>query len=276
MAETGQELPEGVPVRGAEASLNAWARPMEEGLRTGQTPGAAFRANLQGRQVNSPLQGFGQLWQRTYRVRLSGVNATPAEVMATWKANFPQFQPPENHFYASAAGFKPGELVFIDSSLIEGPGVGAVTEIASGVMIIYADDVSMTVMTPEGFPVSGWNTFSVHEEDGATVAQVQGLERATDPIYEFGYRFLGGEQKQDATWIHVLRALAAHYGVNAHVQAHKTCVDRKVQWAYAGNVRHNAAIRTLLFKLTAPLRWVRDRAGLGPTPDSAEETPVER
>ena len=44
----------------------------------------------------------------------------------------------------------------------------------------------LLVMTPEGFPVSGFNTFSVYEEDGDIFAQVQGLERATDPIW-FGY-----------------------------------------------------------------------------------------
>ena len=33
----------------------------------------------------NPTHGFGQLWRRTYRVRLQGVQATAAEVMAYWK-----------------------------------------------------------------------------------------------------------------------------------------------------------------------------------------------
>ncbi len=251
----GEPARSGQSEAGAARSASSWAQPVER-LQT-QGRDDAFAANLDGKQVVSPLQGFGQLWQRTYRVRLTGVSATPAEVMATWKANFPKFQPPDNRFQASRAGLKPGEIVYIDSSLMQGPGMSQITEMASGVMIIYSDDVSFTVMTPEGFPVSGWNTFSVFEDDGCVVAQVQGLERATDPIYEFGYRFLGGEQKQDMTWSHVLRALAAHHGVIADVQSWKTCVDPKVQWRNAGNVRHNAAIRTFVYRLGAPLRWLR-------------------
>lgn len=257
MAETNplpaSQAPGAAPITTDSPAEESWARPVDR-LHTEQAPDSAMAANLDGRQVVSPLQGFGQLWQRTYRVRLTSVQATPAEVMAEWKANFPRFQPPENRFYPTRRGVKPGEMVYIDSSLVETPGMSNMTEVASGVMVIYADDVSFTVMTPEGFPVSGWNTFSVYEEEGAVVAQVQGLERATDPIYEFGYRFMGGEKKQDATWTHVLRALAAHFGISADVQSYKTCVDPRLQWNKAGNVRHNAALRTLFHRITSPLR----------------------
>ncbi|MBA2627497.1 MAG: hypothetical protein H0U85_05755 [Gemmatimonadales bacterium] len=34
-------------------------------------------------------------------------------------------------------------------------------------------------------------------------------------------------------------------------------VDRRRQWAYADNVRHNAGIRGTLHTISAPLRWVR-------------------
>jgi hypothetical protein len=244
------------PVNAAREQTNGvatWAEPVER-LRAGDAPDRAAAANIEGRQVNSPLQGFGRLWQRTYRVRLTGVQATPAEVMAMWKANFPSFQPEENRFIATNQGVKPGALLYIDSNLVNSPGMDKVTSMASGVMVIYADDVSFTIMTPEGFPVSGWNTFSTYDEEGVTVAQVQGLERATDPIYEFGYRYLGGEKKQDRTWTHVLRSLAAHYGLTAEVEATKVCVDAKLQWKQAGNVWHNAAIRTFFYKLTDPVR----------------------
>jgi hypothetical protein len=250
------------PVNATREHMNgsaAWAEPVER-LRANEAPDRATAANVEGRQVNSPLQGFGRLWQRTYRVRLAGVQATPAEVMATWKANFPRFQPEENRFIPTNDGVKPGALFYIDSNLVNSPGMDKVTPMASGVMVIYADDVSFTVMTPEGFPVSGWNTFSTYEEDGVTIAQVQGLERATDPIYEFGYRYMGGEKKQDRTWTHVLRSLAAHYGVQAEVEMAKTCVDPKLQWKQAGNVWHNAAIRTFFYKLTDPVRRMVQRS----------------
>jgi hypothetical protein len=111
-------------------------------------------------------------------------------------------------------------------------------------------------MTPEGFPFSGFNTFSVYEEEGAMYAQVQGLERATDPIYEFGYRFMGGERKQDRTWIYVLKSLAARYGIDAEVEHTKSCIDPGLQWHNIGNLWKNAFIRTTLYRATSPLRWV--------------------
>lgn len=238
-----------------DASTPAPAGAADAGdLETNHAPDTAMAATLAGKHLAGPLQGFGPLWQRIYRVRLAGADQSPVEVMEIWKENFPEFQPPDNRFFPSPRGVKVGEVVYVDSNLVEGSGLRAVTEMASGVLITYVDDLSFTVMTPEGFPVSGWNTFSVFAEDGVVVAQVQGLERTADPIYEFGYRFLGGAAKQDATWVHVLRALAAHLGVTADVQIRSLCVDPTIQWRKAANVRHNAAIHTLLHRLMAPLR----------------------
>ncbi len=248
---------------------SGWARNVER-IDIVDSPAGAFAANLDDRMIMSPLQGFGQLWQRTYRVHLAGSTLSPAQVMATWKQEFPLFQPAQNRFRPTEAGVTPGAMVFIDSSLMPGPAVAAMTEVESGVLVIYADDVSFTVMTPEGFPVSGWNTFSVYEEEGTVVAQVQGLERANDPIYEFGYRFLGGEKQQDKTWTHVLRSLAAYHGVQAEVELKKQLIDPRLQWANAGNIWQNAAIRTLLFNLNAPVRWLRSRL----SPQSAGQQEV--
>lgn len=251
---TGDDRDEHTEAMDAALSAN-WARPVEQ-IETDEVPPGVITVNVEGREVVNPTHGFGQLWRRTYRVRLKGVQSTPAEVMAFWKEHFPEFQPEENRFRPTSEGVQPGEMVYIDTRLMDAPGIGNLTPMASGVMVIYADDVSFTVMTPEGFPVSGWNTFSVYEEDGDLIAQVQGLERATDPIYEFGYRFMGGEQKQDKTWKHVLHSLAAAYGLDAEVDATKTCIDPSLQWDKVSNVWNNALIRTTLYKATSPLRWL--------------------
>jgi hypothetical protein len=121
-------------------------------------------------------------------------------------------------------------------------------------MILYADDESFTVMTPEGHPESGFNTFSSYEEDGVTVAQIQSLARANDPVYEVGFRFLGGSNQQEAIWNHVLTQLANNYGISGQVETNKKCVDSKMQWSQARNVWHNAVIRTTL---NAPVRATR-------------------
>ena len=31
------------------------------------------------------LQGFGKMWQKTYRIRLEGAGVTPADVIQAWK-----------------------------------------------------------------------------------------------------------------------------------------------------------------------------------------------
>ena len=237
-----------------------WAQPVSK-LKVSAVPGGAVNLNVEGRQVVGPLQGFGKMWQKTYRVRLPGVTLSSAEVMKIWKTEFPKFQPPDSRFYPSMAGVQPGSVMFIELDLPVVSGLPNVIPVASGVMILYADEEMFTVMTPAGFPVSGWNTFSVYEEDGAVVAQVQSIDRATDPIYELGDIFMGGARREEENWLYVLTSLAAHFGVHGQVQMHKTCLDPRRQWSEAKNVWYNAGLRTMLYKMATPLRWVTGLLG---------------
>jgi hypothetical protein len=102
---------------------------------------------------------------------------------------------------------------------------------------------------------AGWITFSAFEQEGTTVAQALVLMRASDPMYELGLRF-GGHRAEDKFWVHTLTQVAAYFNVNAPVEKELLCVDRRVQWRHAGNLRNNAAMRTVL---TAPTRWFRRR-----------------
>jgi len=237
----------------------AWAPPTPR-MKVGEMPAEARNINVDGRQPMSPLQGFGQMWQKTFKVRLSGVDKSPAEVMRVWKENFPSFQPPENRFYPSMAGIKPGEVLLIEAKVPPFAGMPSVLPVSTGVMVLYADDTSFTVMTPEGHPEAGWNTFSVYEEDGVLVAQCQSLCRPNDPLYDFFNRFMGASSQQDKIWIHVLDSVAGHFGVQSQVTTAKILVDPKVQWAYARNIWQNAAIRTMFYLLGAPLRWLRGKS----------------
>src|SRR5712692_11536922 len=85
-----------------------WAQPVDR-LKVAELAGMP-RLNVEGRQVVGPLQGFGQMWQKTYRVHLAGSNKTPAEVISVWKANFASFWPKGNHFYSPLTGIAPGEV----------------------------------------------------------------------------------------------------------------------------------------------------------------------
>jgi hypothetical protein len=143
----------------------------------------------------------------------------------------------------------PGEVVLINATL-QGLAV------RTGVMVLYADDESFTLMTPQGHPESGWVTFSAFEEDSVVVAQIQSMARANDPVYEVGFRLFGARE-QEKIWMHVLASLAAHFACEQQVGLSKTCVDPKLQWRQAGNIWHNAAMRSMLYTLATPARWMR-------------------
>ena len=67
-------------------------------------PDNAINLNVQGRKPMSPLQGFGQLWQKTYRIRLEGISITPQAVIKEWKAHFPRILAEGQQLLWPAAG----------------------------------------------------------------------------------------------------------------------------------------------------------------------------
>jgi hypothetical protein len=240
-----EERPEPVAMRTDEAF---WA------AGTGRLSVSDNRAgknslNVEGRMVVSPIQGFGKMWQKTYRIRLFGAETTPTGVIQEWKANFPRFWPSGNRFYGPITGIAPGEVGLISLSL---PGK---VRLSTGVLVLYADDESFTLMTPQGHVFAGWITFRAFEESGTIVAEAQVLMRANDPVYELGL-LLGGHRQEDKFWQHTLTQVAAHFGVTGEVETRTVCIDTRRQWRKAGNIWHNASIRTALYEMMLPPRIV--------------------
>jgi hypothetical protein len=66
---------------------------------------------------------------------------------------------------------------------------------------------------------------------------------------------------EDLHWQRTLRNLAAHFGVDGAVATEAICLDRRLQWSRAGNVWRNAAVRSALHAVTAPVRGLRRAAG---------------
>ncbi len=212
-----------------------------------EVPEGAVDPKLTGRRLSGALQGFGQMWQKTYQVRLDGADVTPEHVIAEWKANYGEFWPDNQHFYAPIAGIEPGEVGVINAS--QGP-----ITLSTGVMVLYADERSWTYMTPEGHVFAGWVTFSSHEDaDDVVVAQVQLLIRASDPIFEMGFKF-GAGRIEDRIWQHTLRSVASHFDVDAEPTTEIVCVDKKRQWKNFGNVKLNLAFRSMGRSLISPFR----------------------
>lgn len=55
---------------------NSWAKPVDK-LKVSESPNEAINLNVDGRKLSGLTHGFGQLWQKTYKVRLSGIEITP-------------------------------------------------------------------------------------------------------------------------------------------------------------------------------------------------------
>ena len=236
-----------------------WAPPTST-MKVGRMPTGALNLNVEGRQTMSPLQGFGQLWQKTFRVRLSGTSISPTEVIRIWKEQFPAFWPKWDRFYKPVTGIAPGEVALINMLL---PGdIPHGLPLSTGVLVIYADEESFTFMNPQGHMFAGWITFSAYEEDGCTIAQIQLLVRANDPAYELGFR-LGASRSESKFWQYTLTALAANFGVNEPVQTNIICVDPRVQWSQFWNLWQNAAIHTVMYRMLTPVRWIASRRSSG-------------
>jgi hypothetical protein len=229
-----------------------WAKPVDR-LSAYGVAGASVDA-VSGRRVSGTLQGFGQLWQKTFRVALDG-SLSPQEVIATWKDRFPTFWPKSGRFYAPLAGIAPGEVALLDIA----PVPGSPVRLSTGVMVMYADDESFTFMTPEGHTLSAWITFSAYRDGDETVVQAQALERTSDPFDEIAY-LLGGNRMNDRFWrdtlVNVARALGSP---DPKVDIQIVCVDKRRQWRQARNVRNSATLRTARHTLTAPVRWLARR-----------------
>lgn len=189
--------------------------------------------HLEGRRLTGPQQGFGPLWQKTYRISIPGVE--PTEVISTWKAHYGEFWPAVSRFNAPVAGIKPGEVGSIDSMQV----------LSTGVVVIYADVTSFSFMTPEGHPFAGWITFSALPGEGGSIAEVRPLIRASDPIWDIGFLF-GMGKGEDWMWRHTLSALASYLGSAAKPTQELTKVDRRRLWHNAGNWKKNALFRRKL------------------------------
>ena len=152
-----------------------WAQPVDRLSATGVT--GAYDA-VSGKRVSGPLQGFGQLWQKSFSVRLEGVDTTPEAVIATWKAHFAEFWPKGQRFYAPLSGIKPGEVGLLEIQ----PVPGAPVRLSTGVLVVYADDESFTFMTPEGHTLSAWITFAARRDGDVVVAVCGGARAAGRPV----------------------------------------------------------------------------------------------
>ncbi|MBN1613865.1 MAG: STAS domain-containing protein, partial [Deltaproteobacteria bacterium] len=206
-----------------------WTLPVA-GLWVEDLPGRAVNLNVQGQETTGPVRGFGRLWDKSYRLRLNRPDLAPAEVIRVWRSNFPVFWPEGNHVYTSkGAAVEPGTAALLNLKM---PG-GLV--LATGILVIYADETSFSFITARGHILSAWIIFSAFRDDGSgTVAQVRALLRAADPLAEAGFR-LGAGAQEDRFWEHTLQALAGRFQAPAGtVEQEDLLIDPRVRWKEFG------------------------------------------
>ena len=241
------------------AREGSWAKPVDH-LHTDQVQ-ADINLNVEGKQLAGPLRGFGQLWQKTYQVRLAAADVTPQQMIQVWKDEFGSFWPKNNRFFGSQSAIQAGDVAVLN---LAGPyglmAPGGKGLVSTGVLVIYVDDESFAFMTPEGHMFGGMITFSAFrgEDDGVVSAQIQALIRANDPLYELGARVGLVHSMEDAHWHAVLTNLALHFGVQGTVTQANVIVDPRLQWSQFSNVRQNAAIHTGIYLALSPFRWIAE------------------
>jgi hypothetical protein len=249
-AQAGVVPPGTVPPNTTPRDTGRWAAKVDR-LAVEQRDGVRG-TNVAGRRLTGPVQGFGQMWQKTYRMTV-GDTVSPQDAISTWKAHFPELWPKGNRFAGALTGISPGDVALLDLA------IGGGVKLSTGVFVLYADDESFTLMTPQGHMFAGWITFSAERASGATAVQAQVLMRANDPLYEIAMTF-GGHGKEDKFWAQTLTALGTKLGVPAaEVQTRTVCVDSKRQWRNARNIWHNSMVRSVLQTIAAPFTAHRRR-----------------
>ncbi len=234
--------------------IDSWAAPID---RLETAPGQAPLDTVRGRRPVGALQGFGQLWHKTFRVTIrpqteSG-EADAHAVIAYWKAHFPELWPRRNTFYPPAAGIAPNGVALLSLGVM--PGIA----VSTGIVVIYADDERFTYMTADGHPLAGWVTFSATDTPAGVVAEIDILTRGRNVLAELALVF-GGHRQENDNWRSTLRSLAARLGTpDAPIETELVRLDGRRQWRLAANLRHDAGLRSALFCATAPLRWARSR-----------------
>ena len=201
----------------------------------------AININVNNRRVLGPLQGFGPLWEKEYKLQITNSPISFKELMSKFRSSFITLQPKQNVFYPSSKGIEAGETVLIDSST---PG-GVVS---TGVHILYADDVSFSFITPQGHPEAGWITFSANENDEKIEIKIRSLASASDPFFELAFR-IAGSNFQETIWKTVLVNMAKSINVDDTVIITKTKIDNKLHWKAIQNLWFNAQLRSLPYNV---------------------------
>ena len=129
-------------------------------------------------------------------------------------------------------------------------------KLSTGVLVLYADDESFTLMTPEGHMLAGWITFSAEAGRDVTVVQIQALERTNDPLYELGYVF-GGNRLNSLLGPDGREPGPPLRGRQARSTPRSSASTGAASGARPATSPRTRPLRTFVWTLGTPVRWLR-------------------
>ncbi len=204
--------------------------------RSGGAEGAWAKA-VPNFNVAAVTGGFGKMWEKHYRIALSGTTVEPAEVVKVWRSNFGEFWPDGNRFFGTLE-LSPGDVAALSVGLPAG------MKLSTGIMVLHAEETSFAFITPEGHMFNGMITFSAREAAGTTIVHIDALIRPQDPLTDLGMMF-GGHRREDRFWMGTLERIATHFGVEAKATTRRVLIDRRRQWKHFGNIKQSVGIKAL-------------------------------
>ncbi len=141
---------------------------------------------------------------------MQGSNVTPQDVIAAWKAHFPDFWPKGNRFFMPLSSITPGDVA---GAQHEDARCGV--KMSTGIFVLYADDESFSFLMPEGQHVQrNDHVQRARRRTATTVAQAQALIRAQDPLYELGMKVGVRTARRTSTGSTRSTSLAKYFGVD--------------------------------------------------------------
>ena len=157
----------------ARSKEGAWAKTVSHLDASGVK--ADMNINVSGKQIAGPLRGFGQLWQKTYTISLTGAQVTPQQVVQAWKEKFGSFWPKENKIYTANSGVAVNDVAVLNLAGpmgLQAPGGRGL--VATGILVIYegriaAEFVGGSVTEEQlGFYMTGGKTKDSNGRNGAS------------------------------------------------------------------------------------------------------------
>ncbi len=237
----------GIPERDAQGAEpgcrdGEWAPHLGPARFQGEPPAGFLPRLVEGLPVQTPFTGFGEVWHKTYEIRLPGAGASVRRLAEELRTHLGELWPDGAELWLPGGEVAPGAVGLIRIRL---PG-GA--PLVTGIRILHVGPDTFSFVTLKGHMQAGWITFRVYTDHGTPVARVESLARTGDPVHEVGFR-LFGHAEQERFWHQTLERFAARVGVPGRVTATKTRVEARRRWAALANLPANAALRTPLAAL---------------------------